>query len=337
MKTRYIASLLVLAFATAAAPAWGQAPDNPLGSPAAAVGRFTENYAEAVRMALPPIDAAGLARVMERVRAASANQKPLAIANGAELEKFFQLRGRDPDKSGDFVDAGDAVYRFEPQAGRLYVAWRQSDAKPVARSTFARRIKGIRAAHEALAARLGIQAEDVLFTDFREVLVKTDRRVASPTAATAAGTPIMADGATTTMLRAVGGVLVEGSYLRVSSVDARRMSLVKASWPRVQLADGATRQLRGPKDMADTLAKRIAEDSRGMPVSVRMAVVLRPVDPDKPGLYVPSLKIGVEPKAIKTADGYRTDAGVVYYADLLQDSPPFVEASGEDGAGSGER
>lgn len=331
MRTHYIASLLVLAFASAGSPAWAQTQDNPLGTPAAAVGRFSENYAEAVRMALPPIDNDGLAKVMERVRAAAANSKPLAISNSAELEKFFGLRSRNPDKSGDFVDAGDAVYRFEPQAGRLYVTWRLTDVKPVARATFSKRIKGIRSAHEALASRLGISANEVMFTDFREVLTKTDRRVPASTAATA-DSPIMAEGGTTTLLRAVGGVLVEGSYLRVSSPDAKRMSLVKASWPRVQLTDASARQLRAPKDMLDEFAKRIANDSRGVPVSVRMAVVLRPVDPAKPGMYVPSLKIGVEPKAIKTADGYRTDAGMVYYSDLLKDSPAFVEASGGDTA-----
>lgn len=333
MRTKCIASLLVLAFTTVGSSAWAQSPDNPLGTPAAAVGRFTENYAEAVRMALPPIDGAGLAKVMERVRAAAANEKPLAISNSAELEKFFKLRGRDPDKSGDFVDAGDAIYRFEPQAGRLYVTWRLTDVKPVARSTFSRRIKGIRASHEALAARLGIPAEEVMFTDFRTILTKTDRRVPASTTA-AADTPIMAEGGTTTLLRAVGGVLVEGSYLRMSSPDAKRMSLVKATWPRVQLADASTRSMRAPKDMLDEFAKRIANDSRGVPVSVRMAVVLRPVDPDKPGVYVPSLKIGVEPKAIKTADGYRTDAGMVYYSDLSKGSPAFVEASGGDSAGA---
>ena len=83
MKTRYIASLLVLAFVLAGAPAWAQSPDNPLGTPSAAVGKFSRNYAEAVRMALPPIDSAELARVMERVRAASAKEKPLAITNSA--------------------------------------------------------------------------------------------------------------------------------------------------------------------------------------------------------------------------------------------------------------
>ncbi len=333
MRTQYIASLLMLAFAATGSSALAQTQDNPLGTPAAAVGKFTENYAEAVRMGLPAIDGAGLVKVMERVRAAAANEKPLAISNSAELEKFFSLRSRDPDKSGDFVDAGDAIYRFEPRAGRLYVTWRLPDVKPVARTTFKSRIKGIRAAHEVLATRLGISADEVIFTDFREVLTKTDRRAMATTAA-AAETPIMAEGGTTTLLRGVGGVLVEGSYLRVSSPDAKRMSFVKANWPRVQVADVSIRQLRAPKDVLDDLTKRIARDSRGVPVNVRMAVVLRPVDPDKPGVYVPSLKIGVEPKAIKTADGYRTDAGMVYYSDLLKDSPAFVEASGGDSAGA---
>ena len=233
-------------------------------------------------MALPPIDNDGLAKVMERVRAAAAaNSKPLAISNSAELEKFFGLRSRNPDKSGDFVDAGDAVHRFEPQAGRLYVTWRLTDVKPVARATFSKRIRASAAPRGTRqpAGHFGQRGDSP--TDFREVLTKTDRRVPASTAATA-DSPIMAEGGTTTLLRAVGGVLVEGSYLRVADAHA-------AHEPREgQLAAGATDGCVGPTTAcAEGHARRVRQADRqrfrGVPVSVRMAVVLRPVDAAKPG------------------------------------------------------
>jgi hypothetical protein len=76
----------------------------------------------------------------------------------------------------------------------------------------------------------------------------------------------------TTVLRAVGGVQVEGSQLRLASIDADRLELVDVQWPPVRLAKSA---------------------------------------------------------AIPNGDGFRTDAGEVFYVDLLNDSPPIVDPVGQ--------
>jgi hypothetical protein len=328
-------SLVALALLIPAATVGAQS--SPLGSPAELVGRFSENYAEAVRSALPPIDAAELAKVIQGVQAAATKEKPLTIGSASELEKFFSLRerrGRGQIGSADFVDAGDAAYNFDAAAGRIYVAWRRSDVEPVSRETFASRIKDIRNAHHMLSERLGIPREEVMFTDFREILSETDGH---PVLQNGIKGPIQSEGGTTTLLRAVGGVLVEGSYLRVSSVDAKSLMLVDVRWPRVRLSDAALKNLRSPRDVMEVITKRVATSAKGLPVNVRMAVVLRPMDRSKPNEFVPSLKIGVQPKSVKTKDGFRTDAGEVFYSDLLRDSPPIVESVTHDTEQSAER
>jgi hypothetical protein len=317
-------SLVTLGLA-AAAPVG--AADSPLGSSAEAAGRFSDRYAEVVRAALPRVDAAELAKLMERVKAAAAEEKPLAVGNAQELEKFFSFRARGRARTTDFVDVGDAVYRLDPASGRIYVAWRTGDLKPVSREAFAPQLKEIRSTHEALTRRLGIPPQEIMFTDFREILSETDGH---PVLQNGVIGKIQSEGATTTLLRAVGGVLVEGSYLRMSSANAKTYWLVDARWPALRLADGALRGLRSPQDVLEAIVNRVTTNAGGVPVSVLMAVVLRPVDPAKPTEFVPTLKIGVRPKSVKTKDGYRTDAGEIYYSDLVRDSPPFVDPPAKD-------
>lgn len=312
--------------------AGASAADSPLGTPAEQAGRFSTNYAEVVRAAMPRIDAAGLARVMEGVAKAAAAEKPLAIGNERDLEKFFGLRERGKATPDGYVDASEAVYKLNVDSGRIWVSWRR-DFTPVPRTTFAGQVKEIKEAHAQLAQKLGIPREEIMFTDFREILSQTDGH---PRIQQGKATPIMSEGATTMLLRSVGGVLVEGSQLRVSSVSARELALVDVRWPMVRIPDEAIRNLRDPREVLEPIIKRVAEHNKGQAVSVRMAVVLRPVEPAKLGQFVPALKIGIEPKSVKTEDGFRTDAGEVYYADLLKGRPPFVDQDQSDTAQSSE-
>ena len=295
------------------------AADSPLGSPSALVGRYTNNYEEAVRAALPEVDSSAIVKVMEAVRVASAAEKPLVIVTVRDLEKFFSFRERGLLNDSTYVDVGEAVYRFDNGAGRIYVAWRLGSVAPVARKQFAAEIPAIRSAHDALIERLGIPRQEVMFVDFREILSETDGH---PVLEKGVKGEIQSEGATTTVLRAVAGVLVEGSYLRVSSVNGKRLASLDMRWPIVRLSEATFASgFRPPKDALEAIVKRVSASSGDLAVNVRMAVVLRPVDPARPTEFVPALKIGVQPRTVKTDQGYRTDAGEVFYSDLVRGSP----------------
>ena len=149
--------------------------------------------------------------------------------------------------------------------------------------------------------------------------------------------PIQSEGATTTILRAVGGVLVDGSYIRISSIDGQRLELLDARWPRMRLAATVAKNgVRAPRDATASITRHITASSAGVPVNVRMAVVLRPVPEGKAVAFVPALRIGVEPQAIPVKDGYRTDAGETLYVDLVRGSPDFAPATRRDSSQSRE-
>lgn len=318
VQRRIVLGALLLASGT------GFAQESPLGSPAAAATRYSTDYAEVVRAALPRIDAAGLERLMEGVRRAPASG--IALRNAQDVGKALDLRTRGAKENAREIDAGEAQVRFDPGAGRLRALWLPPDRPATARDAFKAMIPEIRRSHDALAARLGIDKRDVLFVDFREVLSQSDGHEQN-----APRLPVMSEGATSTYLRAAGGVLVEGSFARISSVDPKQLSGVDVRWPALKLAEPVRAgALRAPQDVLPDLVKRVQAGANGLPVSVRMAVVLRPVDRAKPGTYVPSLKIGVKPQSVKVEDGFRTDAGEVFYSDLIRSAPPIVAREARD-------
>lgn len=309
------------------------AQESPLGSNAAVAGRYSTNYAEAVRAALPKANAAMLTKLLANVQKAAAAEKPLAIADPRQLEKTFGLRERgDADASG-YLDVGEAAYKVDTQRQRFYLVRRYADVQPVSRKEFEPELKAIRTAHQELAERLGVPRQEVFFADFREILSETDGH---PELEKGVKGEIQSAGAVTTMLRAVGGILVEGSYLRLSSIDAKRLELMDLRWPAVHLSDATLKKgLRSPVESLPSITKRIAAESKGQAVSVRMAIVLRPVAASATARvtkFVPSLKVGVVPQSVKTENGYRTDAGEIFYIDLVRGAPAFADPAALDSA-----
>lgn len=308
------------------------AQESPLGSPSKAASRYSNDYAALVKGAMPAIDAKGLGRAMSGVRDAKAGA--LGLHSKEDIGKALDLRVRDEKDAGREkepareVDAGDAIYRYDPDGAHLRAVWRTADRPARERDAFKAELPEIKRAHEALVAHLGVDRKEVYFVDFREVLSQNDD-------AKAQHGPVLAEGASSTFLRAVNGVLVEGSYARVTSIDAKTPSSLDVRWPAVSLAeDVRDDKLRAPKELTEAIARHIAAHANKAAVSVRIAVVLRQVDAKHPGVYVPSLKIGVKPQSVKTENGYRTDAGEVFFSDLLTTSAPVVLPEAKDSAGS---
>jgi hypothetical protein len=294
-----------------------------LGTPASEANVYSGSAAEAVKRALPAISAEELSAMMKKMQTTLAAQKPLAIQSTAELEKLFSLRSRGEEVIDDFTDSGDASYRFSKETGRARVLWRQAETKGIPREKFAARLEPIRAIHLAVAENIGIQKSDIFFIDFRETLSQSD---ADPRLGKVASTPIESEGATSTILRAVNGVMIDGSFLRMSSMDEKSHRAVDLRWPTVALGKDALSELRAPKALADSIIKRVDQSNKGNAINVRMAVVMRAMDRAKPGEFVPMLRIAIRPQSIKTDTGFRTDAGEMFYMNLATGLPEFADA-----------
>ncbi len=315
---------LAIAALGLASGVWAQAPGQPesdLGSPAAAVaarGAGSTDYRALVEAALPRVSAESLAARLKEVE--KEGRERLRVADARAWAGLFGLAvdrlagdAARAVESGEIVTLERGAVRARPREGRFWVALQQ-ETKPLPRQEFARLLPEIRRVHAALAERIGIPRRQVFHTDFRETLAQATPR---PELREREG-PIESVGATTTLVRAVGGILVDGSFARLVSADAQRLEMVDVRWPEVVLAcEIGTEKIRSPRELADRLVERVAAAAAKRPVSVLMAVVLRPLRTPYRPTYVPALRVGVVPKSERVGDGYRTDAGEVLYVDLV--------------------
>ena len=293
------------------------APRSDLGTPREAVSTFSTDYRALVAAALPRISDADLRSLLSQAQAEAAAEKPLAVRDVRGWAALFGLPIDPPkvERPGELIDVGDASYLVDPEAGRFYMTVRLPASAPVARQEFAGRLPAIRRAHEVLADRIGVPRRQIFFVDFRETLAQSTPR---PQLAGARETPIESVAATTTLLRAVSGLLVDGSFVRMTGVDADRLELVDVRWPPLRLApEVELKDLVSPARLADRVVKRLSATEQGKPVNVLMAVVLRPVRANHRIYFIPSLRVGTLPKSEARKDGYRTDAGETFYLDLL--------------------
>jgi hypothetical protein len=320
---------LVVAATLAAWPSLSaaQSPDlSNLGSPREAGTRYSADYKAIVKAALPSVTADELA---ERVKAAvieEAAERPLAVADARTWGALFGVDAPAGAMGDELVEGDLASYLVSPDAGRLYIALR-GEPKAYPREAYGRLLPQIRAAHKELAEKIGIPSRQVLFTDFRETLAQsTPRRLGE-----IPDGPIESVGATSTFVRAVGGLLVDGSSFRVSSLDAERIDMAEVRWPRLVLAPEVdANRVIAPSQLAERLVDRISANEKGRPVSVRMAVVLRPVASGRGSAFVPALRVQVQPQSVKRADGVSTEAGEEFYLNLVSGLPALEEGDGRE-------
>jgi hypothetical protein len=159
----------------------------------------------------------------------------------------------------------------------------------------------------------------VFFVDFRETLSQAS---ANPNSVGAIDMPIMSEGATTLVLRGIAGLQVERSKFLASSLDADQLELVTLEWPHVRLSPHVWQtQVMEPRQAAPEIVAHLAKNAHDKPVNVRMAVVLRDVMEDGALTFVPALRVGVQPQSVATRDGVITEAGEVFYVDLVRGVP----------------
>ncbi len=329
--TRYTVFAIAVAALLTVQSAEAQAQSD-LGTKAELAREFSTNYRDLVKAAVPAITAQELTNRLQLVERASATTPPLKIDGVRALEKFFGLPEAPLELGQTRVSYERAAYSFDPIRTRLYIAFRNLTSEPIVREEFAKYAPKIRRVHEQLVRNFGLDPKEVLFTDFRETLSQAN---ANPQTIGEKELPIMSEGASTLILRAVAGIQVERSRVVVSSIDPRQLEVVMVEWPSVRLSPAVWNSgVIEPQALVESITERIAAHAKGRAVNVRMAVVLRDVIEDGRLIFVPALRVGVQPQPIVTREGVATEAGDSFYLDLVGRSPADPERgnSGEEAA-----
>lgn len=306
-------------------PATGVA-SRALGSTNAAVGRFTADYAAAFDAALPPIQAADLDAIFQRLLATPLpNLDPMKLRAPQDVAKLFSivaLPGLTPKATPGLTVAGKSAYGIDPWTSVVLYAMDRRGEPPLAYNSAATMRPDIEREHNQLLAQIGIDPSQIQFRQTVFVSSRTDD-IKSPLPDSA---PSRVRSILTYASRSLAGVQVEGSYAKVISASKGRIVGLDVSWPAIRfhpgLRSGKCKDVATLKRNALPVIQRIAG---GQPASVLMAYVLRPVRVSGQRVYVPALKIGVLSTSVDDEDktSREIDEMVDAYIDLSAHALPY--------------
>jgi hypothetical protein len=128
-------------------------------------------------------------------------------------------------------------------------------------------------------------------------------------------------------LRALEGLMVEGSVVKIASKRSGKYESFSLVWPMFRYhPDLQSFDLRERDALVREIESRVTDVvNNDEEVNVLMAVVLRPVMVDGGRVFVPSLRVGVLPN-----DG---QAGAMFYVDLAKATLEYDDGAAEDGDG----
>lgn len=295
-----------------------------LGSPAETRAALSDDYPQLVERAFPTFDRARLAARVEGIaRKYPQGLDTLKVRSLKDVERLMKLKTREYAPTSKVFRGEGLAYEVHPEKGKILFS--REVRKPMALTReegVKRRVDFVRR-HEALLERIGVPKEQIFFEETSLLMAQSST---NPKKGPVRKTKPVVEGFTTVALRAVDGILVEGSVAKVTSFSAEEVNALTVDWPRVQLHPAIKSfELRNQGDMKKAIADRVRAIAGKGKANVRMAVVLLPVQEGETSYLVPVMKVGVH-----TA---QAGEGVVFYENLLKEGVEIEKPQSDEASG----
>lgn len=296
-----------------------------LGSPAETRRAMSNDIHQLVEQAYPKYDAPMLKMKLEN----TAKKYPrgldaLKIQKLSDVEKQLKLKSQRHASDAKMFKAAGVSYEVDPAIGKI--RFQQEVLKPMAVS----RAKGnqllptITKRHDALIAKIGVTPDQ---TFFKKTSLLMSQGSGNPKNGATAKTEPVVIGATTHVIRAIDGIIVEGSGAKVTSFTSDKVNAVHVNWPRVQFHPGIrSYELKSQDSIKRAIAERVKMYSGNEKANVKMAVVLLPVMENGAPYMVPVMKV-----AVRTETG---GTGSIFYENVLAEEVPIEKPRGDEASGS---
>lgn len=291
--------------------------ESDLGSPAETAQIVSEDYKGLVERAFPRFDGDVLGRRIATIRRAyPEGYDTVTVRKIGDLESLLGLP-HSALTGGDFVATTEGTYGISATSGRIHFARNVDELPPMAFDDAQRAQREIEARHAGLLAKVGIDAKQVLFANTGILSLRSQERGAPEESA-----KLQADAVFTYALREIDGLQVEGSEAKLASRSDGELVNLSLRWPAMRVHPELTDfSLKSTDELKREVLAHVETSANRSPVSVRMAVVLRPVKARTGQVFVPSLKVGVMPKE---------EAGEVFYIDLPRQQLAYDEGEVTD-------
>jgi hypothetical protein len=296
--------------------------ENPYGSPADAAGIFTRDYRKGVEAAFPKYDPRQLQQTLEVIAEKyGGREDPIRLRSVEAIEDLFGLAPADRRSADNVVEQKRTYYEADPDLGTAYY-YRDMETLPPMSYGTATKLKDVVAReHQALLDKMGVGKDEIFYTETFFMMLRSST---DPEAGPVEETKPVVDVISTYVLRALEGVMVEGSNIKIASKGSGMTETLSLDWSRFRYHPNLRRfDLRDRDDLVREIESRVADVvNNDEKVNVMMAVVLRPVMVDGDQTFVPSLRVGVLPD-----DG---QAGDMFYVDLPKTTLDYDDGESED-------
>lgn len=327
MKLQNIVLGLTIATNVAIAQVNPKVETTQLGSSARVVGAFSQDLALATRTALPSYDDQALGSMIEMVAKKYANGLDPLEVNLNAIESLYEIKVTGEGE----VQERDYGYQISKKEGRIYLHKDRTTFKPYSLTRGATELRMARQTHPALLKMFGIDKSQFSSFNSNLILLEGIQKMANgdygrPKAA-------LVDNVYSYAQRAIEGIMVDGSYVKVLSKDARTNEGLIINWPRFQIHPGLLKfDVKSKTEILDEALvhlKRVANPKNES--NIKMAVVFRPVMMGETRIFIPSMKIGLYSRPV--ADTFADDKGEngdLFYVDLMKQALTYTERADQD-------
>ena len=308
-----------------------QVDPSEMGSSAKAAGSFNQNLVVSTRMAIPAYDEVALGQMIEMVAKKYARGfDPLEI-NLEAINKYYQIKANPEGEAQE----PDFSYQISKKSGRIYLHRDRSSIKPYSMEQGTKEMRMAYLTHPELLKNFGIDKSQLLFLKPNLVLLDGIEKLQNggfgkPEAA-------LVDNIFTYGQRSIEGIMIEGSYVKVISKDARTLESLVINWPRFQIHPGIGRfDVKSKSEILEEAIKHLKVVVNPKHESnVKMAVVFRPVMMGESRVFVPALKIGLysRPIGVSFADE-KGENGEMFYVDLMKQPVKYTDKDESDNGAS---
>jgi hypothetical protein len=299
-----------------------------LGSQAEARQTLSNEYTQIVDKAFPKYDGEMLKMKFE----STAKKYPegldtIRVRKLPDIEKQLKLKPMQHETGATMYKGDGILYEVNPEMGKI--RFRQEILKPMALSkTMARQVlPKVTKQHEMLIKNMGVTKEQIFFM---KTSLLMSQGTTDPKMGQEKKTDPVVTGVTTHVVRALDGIIVEGSGAQVTSFTTDKINSVRIDWPRIQFHPRImSYELKSQESIKEAISNRVKEVAKGEKASVKMAVVLLPIMEEGKSYMVPVMKVGV-----RTENG---GAGLIFYENLLAQEVQIEKPRTDEASGGNQR
>lgn len=279
-----------------------------LGSPVETRTALSNDYAQLVERAFPIFDRAILKTRFEGVvKKYPRGLDTIKVRSLGDVERLMKLNIQQHTPTTKVFRQEGMAYEVHPEKGKVQFFHEIKQPLALSKAQGLQRLPEFTQRHEALIEQIGVTKEQ---TFFKKTSLLMSQGSTNPQSGPVKKTDPVVRGVTTHVVRAVDGIIVEGSSAKITSFSADKINSVRLNWPRIQFHPGIKNyELKSQESLKLAISNRIKEIAGKERANVKMAVVLLPISEGGTSYMVPVMKVAV-----------RTDAageGVVFYEGLL--------------------